>query len=67
MDRRFDVKEGHDYPTERLERCPGVDLGMLVDRFAELCEGGDVEDLGSEEVLQVMLATLLEFRVANLL
>jgi hypothetical protein len=30
---------------------------MLVDRFAELGEGGDVEDLGSEEILMEELAT----------
>lgn len=51
--RRFDVEEGDDYPAERLEWCPGVDLRMLVDGLAELGECGDVEDLGSEEVLEV--------------
>lgn len=38
--RRFRVEEGYYYATEGLERCPGVDLGMLVDGFADLGEGG---------------------------
>jgi hypothetical protein len=59
LDGRFDVEEGDYYPPERLKWCPGVDLGMLVDGFAELGEGGDVKDLSCEQVLE-MLVTAVE-------
>jgi hypothetical protein len=49
------VEEGDYYPAERLEWRPCVNLCMLVYRFAELCEGGNVEDVEIEEVLQIVL------------
>jgi hypothetical protein len=58
LDRGLDVEEGSDYPAEGFERCPCVDLRMLVYGFAELGEGGNVEDLGSEEVLRELLGEL---------
>jgi hypothetical protein len=33
---------------------------MLVNRFAEFSESGDMEDLRSEQILMVELARLLE-------
>lgn len=58
MYRRFNVEEG-DYDTaEGFERGPGVNFGMLIDRFADLGESVELEDFGREEVLQVLLAIL---------
>jgi len=66
LDGRFDVEEGDYNPAERLQWRPGVNLAMLVDRFADLCEGGDVEDLWREEVLR-MLARLQGYSRSDLL
>lgn len=60
MYRRLDVEEGDDYPAERLERRPSVDLCMLIYRFAELCECGEVEELWGQQILILMLAVFTE-------
>jgi hypothetical protein len=60
LDRRLDVEEGGDNPAEGLERRPSVNLRMFVYCFAELSEGGDVEDFGCVEVLRRLLVVQLE-------
>jgi hypothetical protein len=46
------AEEGHDDPLERLERRPGVHLGVRVDGLPDFGQSGGLEDFGRKEVLE---------------
>ena len=53
------VEKGYNDAAKGFQGCPCVNFCMCVDCLADLCEGGGLEDLRCEEVLDACQPCLL--------